>query len=1105
MASCELFTLGEALLVQDGAPVRLRTRREFALLAYLAHERARPVRREDLADLLWSGSDHRRKLHSLSQTLYGIRSRIGAGPIQAGPEAVSVDPALLSIDSRTFETLVARGEWRSATDMYRGDFLATLTLTGAAEFEHWRDGVAAGLRELHFVALRECLRVAEERGDWALVGEAAARLLDADPFDEDVIASRIRAFALAGQPARAAAELDRAIGTFKREFGRLPGQRLLRLSESILAVPVRIENSDGAQAPFVGRGPEFSRLRSAWERVKGGAGTVVAVLGSAGIGKTRLCREFLRTVKLAGARVCVGRCFQAESGLPYGPLADALGDELHEGDLKLLAPAWVDVLAGSLPELAVFGHREPRVAAAAAELEQRRFFEAVARLLEEIAARQPLILHIDDAQWADDSTGMLLHYLARRLVHSRVLLLLALRPDEVPRNSPIDHLVSAHQPARGAIQIHLGDLDDAAVDALVAAILGCDRDQPAEARSRLRQRTGGHPFFTIELLKAIRDADGAANTDEKPWSDVAIPESIEAFLRLRMRRLDRDARDAAGAIAVLGRQATHARVAALLRSTPEQLLQPIETLIAAGLIHEDDDEIEFEHDLVRELIYNDLGALRRRHLHRSAASILEQEGSVRPGVIALHYNAAGEKDHARRFALAAAEESRAIHAHKEAESFLRLARENATDTASLLETTRLLADYLHELHRYPDADQLYAELEAAQVVGGKRETVLATAIQRAEIQLHRGQVSCATLLDRFLALDVQLTPADPWKLKMAVGRALISLAHDLGKTDIVLEQLPRLSALTRQSNDLVAAVEAAVVTSTYSTFYETSYHSMDMIESTVAVAKRSHNATAIMAALLARSAFHLQNGRLSCAERDLVEAQAISDANAIVTYKQAVLNNLGLVFIERGEYSRARDVLQDAIALGEEAEDIHTQVYPLINLAISYLEDDDIQQAYSCAERAFSVNRTYTALWSDLFSFALMGLCALALHDFTDANLMEREILRLLRDTNPRLTDASYVEAFLARMAVRRGEREAALARLDAAIEDFRERDVFCRLRLEVERASVLAGLDPARAREAAERVREEARRLGARPLVEKAERVLDRLEYAESRVGEAE
>ena len=334
------------------------------------------------------------------------------------------------------------------------------------------------------------------------------------------------------------------------------------------------------ERPFVGREGELAVLRGRWAQTPAGEGGVVVLAGEAGMGKTRLAARFAAEAHAGGATVLHGR-IDEETVVPYQPFVEALrhyaahAGELG-GDLEALAPL-VPELGGTAAEP---GERENR---------RYRLFEAVAALLGGAARERPLLLVVEDLQWAGQPTLLLLRHVVRRLHGAPLLVLVTVRDAEAePGGAPARMLADLSR-EHVVERVALGGLAEAETAALVG---------DAALARRLQDRTAGNPFFIEEMLRSLAEA---------PEDAPGVPEGVKDLVSRRLARLEPGTVETLTAAAVLGRDFGLATLAGMLGRPEEELLGALEEALRAGVVLEDAEQVDrfaFAHALVRETLYD---------------------------------------------------------------------------------------------------------------------------------------------------------------------------------------------------------------------------------------------------------------------------------------------------------------------------------------------------------------------------------------------------------------------------------------------------------------------------------------------------------------------
>jgi DNA-binding SARP family transcriptional activator len=427
--------------IGPGPPVPVPTKKAQALLAYLALTPGQLHPRDKLAALLWGDTAPGTARTALRQTLFVIRKALGAleGEVfQMTGDAIAVAPNTVQTDTAAFERAVGEGTpaaLEQAVGLYRGDLLSGL---GVAEpvFEDWLMTERERLRELVLEALARRLAHQRTSGVAAPAVHTALRLLALDPLQEAVHRTLMRLYGQFGRRDAALRQYQECVEVLRRELGVEPEPETKAVYQEILrqrpgqTVEVPLSGQDGsAEPPLVGRGAEVAQLHETMAAAWAGRGHVVAVLGEAGIGKSRLLANLAAEARGQAGFVLLGRAYESEQILPFGPWVEALrqgGVPMHARSLEGIEAVWLAELARLFPELL-----EPGLPAVAEPGDPLRLFEALARLLRYLALRQPLVVMLEDIHWADDMSLRFLAFLGRRLYEAPILVAVSVREEEM--------------------------------------------------------------------------------------------------------------------------------------------------------------------------------------------------------------------------------------------------------------------------------------------------------------------------------------------------------------------------------------------------------------------------------------------------------------------------------------------------------------------------------------------------------------------------------------------------------------------------------------------------------------------------------------------------
>jgi DNA-binding SARP family transcriptional activator/predicted ATPase len=622
----------------------LPTRKAQALLAFLALPPGRSHPREKLAALLWGGVREPQARRGLRQALFTLRKAVATEPpaLLIEGESVALNPIAVDVDVAEFERGVAEdtpAALERATSLYRGELLEGLALQ-EAPFEEWLLAERERLRELALEALARLLVHQRTAGATEAALRTALRLIALDPLQEPVHRSLMRLYVKLGRRAAALRQYQVCVGALQRELGVEPEATTKQLYQEILrqrpvpvatdveipemapAVPLEAPRSPdetlARDLPLIGREAEMHRLREAVDRGLAGNGQVVVVLGEAGIGKSRLAAEVAVEASAGGGRVLIGRCYEAEQVLPFGPWVDALrAGQLSGWDevLASLNPFLRTELARLLPELARPGH-EPGPGPG----DHRQLFESVAQLIRLLALQQPLVLILEDLHWADEMSLRLLSFLGRRLRAWSTLVVGTAREEDLARAPVLRRTLEDLVRDQRLVEIRLAALSKPDTLALVRTLARAETDE-AVVTSLAEQvwiASEGNPFVVVETVRSLPESAAA-----QPLAKLAVPQRVRETIVRHLEQLSQGSRDLAAVAAVIGREFDFPLLQHSAGCEESEAAALVEELVRCYVLHNVGDRFDFTHDRMREVAYGNLLPERRRALHVRIARAME--------------------------------------------------------------------------------------------------------------------------------------------------------------------------------------------------------------------------------------------------------------------------------------------------------------------------------------------------------------------------------------------------------------------------------------------------------------------------------------------------
>jgi predicted ATPase len=431
-----------------------------------------------------------------------------------------------------------------------------------------------------------------------------------------------------------------------------------------------------AEPPLVGRDETLGRLNGLLCKMKSGSGGLVLLSGEAGIGKTRLATEFEIKAEASGCRILVGNCLPS-ARIPYMVFLDALNDLFVEGSEKRMTRTsrFVRSAKKAAPELMSAVPLIGNTLQASATLLQKYKGEAgepgkehvlfrTLELLRTESLKKPLVLHLDDLQWADSMSIGMLHFLARNCREMRVLLLGTYRSEEVLNKEAGIHpfLESIRVMKREGLieELHLKPLAEKELNQVVSGML--ERPVSELVLDRIFKESGGSPLFAVETVRLL-ESNGSMVLKDGRWTipgslENVIPTSVKEVILRRVERTSKEERKALDYASVIGLTFNPELLANALKKDQLLLLENLEHLESDHqLVREIDIGYMFAHEKVRKFTYDCISNLRRKEIHRTVGSIVESQlpnDALYPD-LAIHFYSANDDQKAMKYSLLAGE------------------------------------------------------------------------------------------------------------------------------------------------------------------------------------------------------------------------------------------------------------------------------------------------------------------------------------------------------------------------------------------------------------------------------------------------------------------
>ncbi|MEP6739455.1 MAG: BTAD domain-containing putative transcriptional regulator [Caldimonas sp.] len=908
-----LQLLGSPRLIGAGRELRFPDRRSIALLALLAIDGA--LARERVATLLWDVQGDTDARRNLRRELHRMRESGIDAVLESRGETLALRGDV-ELDTVAFQRACADNDAQRALALHGTGLLPGFELNAAPGFNDWLAARREALAQAWRARADAHARLLQAAGDLRGALAVAQALIAQDQLQEAHYRRAMELHARLGEREAALDAYERCRRALGRELGLRPLAATTDLAERIrsgqsvaLAPAAHAAASAALEVTLpeltspVGRQALLEQIEARLASEK-----LIVVEGVAGVGKSTLLRV-LREGRPARA---LHEARASDTRVPFAALVRWLRGGLGAPHPALAeSPTWVVAeLARLLPELGV---APPPIATDAQRL---RFYEALRVAWQTCFAITEAHL-FDDWQFVDDASA---EWWTWWQDHGRdVPVLVALRPDEA-RPEASTALAEAAR-AHGAAALTVPALDDDAMFALVQRLSGVAR--PRRFAQRLRQATGGNPFFAIETLRhlfeegVIRvDAEGQWATpfdeDTADYRELPIPPSVHAAIGHRVRTLDEPTRRLLEAASLTGDDFRLELVSGATALGDWEAVAALETALRARIVGRHPDRAglyRFEHDLFAQVIAAGLSPERAALMHRALGHRLAQ-GEADPARVADHFERGGDRPAAQRHRLQALESARRRHAVsdmiEQSERLLALQPPTAAAlTAHLAAATawRARADA-------PRAQQALACAEALVREDDPPEL---------HVQLLLGRAAQAQSDGRSSSMQGPISArlADPRLAAYERGRLLQARGDALRAQGRVAESLTDLHGALAAFGDEPSLARGHLLESLARSGLAGHDLSGALVyaERALEVMRALDHPSGVASASMLAGVVHLQSGRLADALPLLEEARRIAHAHGLISSERGAILNLVPVLLAQGRTRDALLTLEQGFAL----------------------------------------------------------------------------------------------------------------------------------------------------------------------------------------------
>lgn len=954
---------------QVGSGISLR-RKNRAILAYLALSE-KPLSRHELTDLFCQSAVD--PAHTLRLSLSRLRRALGEAALIFTGDRVQFNADYFDTDIRPFQSLLAQTTVQLESShtlahiisLYRGEFLQSLSLPDAPEFEMWLVGQRSYWRQLYERGAFALLQRLIDEGQYATAVPLAQKLVQQNPLLEEAHYQLIWLYAQTEQRTAAIAQFKQCQTMLQQELAvePMPALQTLygdivagRLHRSLAVTPIAptLGLSATVAVDFVGREKEWQQLNEAWAAVGQGNGRILLISAEAGGGKTRLIHEWAQT--LPDALFLYGACYESTRTLAYHPwlkILEQLSRWLDTAVIKTLPAPWLEALSRLLPGLA-------DQSTASSTGQQIELFTAVHALLN--LTSQPLLLFVDDWQWADAASLQLLHFLVERELP--VLLIGAYRTEEVEDNPALLTLLHDWERRQDIVTMSLEPLSATAVAELINRLwpqLPLGYREP-HLRDRLIQATGGNPLFVNEIVREL------AGNLHLP-AELPVPPSLRDLIQRRLRQLPASGRQVLESLAILDQPAGLDLARQVSGRSEDETLAALELGLRWRLLQMTaDNHLDFSHDLMQQAVRQQLNPVRRQLLHRRTGVALSHHATP-AATLAYHWHHAGDEVQEGHYAALAGEAAAAQFAHEEAVTYLQRARQLLTERRRQVEVMLALGGVWRLNGRWQEAETIYRE--AITMTEGRQ--------QAADVQ---------AALGNFLAVRGEYDEAKVWLQR---AQAAYEAEGDVVQQAHVLDGLGMIHWRQGALPQALAEAQQAQTLAQQSGDLKT-------------IGKVTGNLGVIHWSLGA------YDEALRCLEERLALAEQLEDRLAL----GKAIGNIGLVYMEQGRYVPALMKATEKYELERELANQRSMGIALGNMGLVYLRCGAWRRSLVCHFRQLEIALALGDRWGITLAAANLLDMYIAQANYAEARRFGERVIALARALNI----PYYLCHFLAKGAV---------------------------------------------------------------------------------------
>ncbi len=828
---------------------------------------------------------------------------------------------------------------------------------------------------------------------------------------------------------------------------------------------------------FAGRQAERRLLFQLLDEAAAGRPRVLSIVGEAGSGTLALARQLEPEVRILGGSLVYGRGRQMAVRQPYGAWAGVL--QTMRRVSQPLEASWQE-----LPKLMPGSREGARLPAGT----KYRLMQEIAGYVRAAAARWPMVVLLDEMQWADEASWDTLDHLVDQLADEQLLICVTMRTGV--EYTPAAERRAALAARAGSHELLLSRLTRDEVKRWLEAALN-HQEVGRELLAYVYRNTEGNPFLLTQLVRALAE-DGSLWHDGtrwawKPASELRLPVGFEGIISRRLERFSTGTRAVLAAAAVVRREFDVALMEAAGAGNARAVEAAVDEAMDAGVLQYTFERRRkaflFAHESIADALVGGMAAEELRRQHERVARALETRGEGTAAEIALHYDAAGAAPDAYRVALQAAADAEALYALPTARDLVQTAARNAASPEELAETRVRQAQIADALGQYDEEEELCDLAIDWYASQGDARRALTLRRMRERARKELGQPARRSL-DALRMLDGEAAELGFDEERVAVLTLLSQVHGRLGdpreaariaaECVAIAEHVGDPSLLAEALNRLAITLEPESPTRAHG-YYQ---RALDLFRQTgdVRGQVRCYNNLGIVAQL---------ESRMDLARESLTTAISLARAAGMPDVWGTAALNYGVMLQKLGDLAQARQLFGEALSLFAKVKNSELQLYALFNMAHVERELRDHASGAELYESTASLAQRIGQSDVEIGARAGEGLCLLAMGRLDDARrpLAEAESRMAMR--SEWFQGRELVECLRVLVAAAEHRTADAMEQFESGRALADSADVYAAAWLTAACATALFGIDRGRTRAAIERYASRVKSLGFVALTE--------------------